>query len=105
MLYWHTTEGHDGCTDRCRNIRTRSDKVAVFQFTMTCSHRPIFICFVSCKLLSCAETPRLRSIVQQAFSKNSPTFSSLQRTPESRVASHAVNPHQLQSTETRLPGL
>jgi len=22
---------YDGCTDRCRNIRTRSDKVAVFQ--------------------------------------------------------------------------
>src|ERR1700732_377143 len=31
MLHCHTIEGHDGCTDRCRNIRTRSDKVTVFQ--------------------------------------------------------------------------
>src|ERR1700730_9779015 len=79
MLYCHTIEGH-GCTDRCRNIRTRSDKVAVFQFTLTCSHRPIFICFVSVASFSVAlKLPRLRSIVQQVFSKNSPTFSSLQR--------------------------
>jgi hypothetical protein len=43
MLYCHTIEGHDGCTDRCRNIRTRSDKAAVLQ-TATDSVAPMNSC-------------------------------------------------------------
>ncbi len=38
---------HNGPVDRCRYIRTRPDKVEVFQFTLTSSHRPIFILFCS----------------------------------------------------------
>ena len=44
---------------------------AVFQFTLTCSHRPIFICLVSVTGSSVApKYPHLRLNVQQVFSKN-----------------------------------
>src|SRR3984957_7952386 len=43
---------------------------AVCQFTLTCSHRPIFICFVCVRHLAVAvKYPHLRSKVQQMFSK------------------------------------
>jgi hypothetical protein len=47
----------------------------VLQFTLTCSHRPIFICFVCIRHFSAAaKYPHLRSIVQQKFSKCYPCF-------------------------------
>src|ERR1700722_11263937 len=43
---------------------------AVCQFTLTCSHRPIFICFVCVRHLAVAvKYPHLRSKVQQVFSE------------------------------------
>jgi hypothetical protein len=43
----------------------------------------------------------LQSIVQQAFKQELADFFFAPTGPEFRVASHAVNSHQLQSTEAR----
>jgi hypothetical protein len=47
----------------------------VFQFTLICSHRPFFVCFVCVTYSSVASKyPHLRPIVQQVFSKKFSAF-------------------------------
>jgi hypothetical protein len=56
----------------CRKIMVPS---AVFQFTLTCSYGPLFICFVSVTGSSVAPAyPHLQSIVQQVFSNLPPVI-------------------------------
>jgi len=65
-------------SDHDRRVLARSSaKFAseVFQFTLTCSHGPIFICFVCVTGSPVAvKQPHLQSIVQQMFSKQLPAF-------------------------------
>src|SRR5258708_6205824 len=64
---------------------------AVFQFTLTCSYRPLFICFVSVTGSSVAPAyPHLQSKVQQVFSSRPltlfPGTESLPSAEEAQVA-------------------
>ena len=48
---------------------------AVFQFTLTCSHRPIFICFVCVRDSSVARKHSIRSLkFSKCSAKRRPTF-------------------------------
>src|SRR5258708_38989459 len=61
--------------NRKERLPVSQTELTVFQFTLTCSRRPIFICFVSVTRSSVApEYPHLQTKVQQVFSKKLPVL-------------------------------
>src|SRR5258708_13536087 len=61
--------------NRKERLPVSQTELTVFQFTLTCSRRPIFICFVSVTGSSVApEYPHLQTKVQQVFSKKLPVL-------------------------------
>src|SRR6266481_8424641 len=76
---------------------------AVCLFTLTCSHRPILVCFVSVTNSWVAPKTLIYSLLlSKCSARTRRLFLRSDGAPEFRVASHAVNSNQLQSTQARL---
>src|SRR6266481_1751051 len=76
---------------------------AVCLFTLTCSHRPILVCFVSATNSWVAPKTLICSLLlSKCSARTRRLFLRSDRAPEFRVASHAVNSNHLQSTQARL---
>src|SRR6266478_961820 len=79
--------------------------MAVFQFTLTCSHRPIFICFVSVATFLVALGALICGLLFSKCSAKNLWLSSLNWALNRQyglVAKPPVNPHQIQSIRARL---